>query len=422
MPKHVFSSMSLLLLGTALALALSGNIEAQTYQLSSLSSVPGQNGQLQVNVIETSKGINTFPDVQRLSDPKLWHVTVYNKSKASANLVPAPPVTVTAVNPAADYLRSGQVTLITDAGYSLDPYPSTPIIVKVDFVGGESLATAMLPTTISPPAPPSAGCNAGPVAQQPGTSYVNYCFSGIWIPQVGSHPLYTTSSDVSGALKLGMGSIGIRAQESAASSTVLDPNAFSAAIFYQSVLANSSPIPHVMGVYFNWNLATVEFDRKKKNTNLGTNVDLITAPEFVIPLSLGQLGGLDLDEGIEAGHNYKNNIDPNGFGTVFRDLLGAQYVKIFAPERPVKALSKIKITSQYQTRILFENEVITRAVHGKLIPYEGHQARNWVSTEFDYMFTKNVGVTLKHDYGALPPGYVVIENRATVGFTVQSSR
>jgi hypothetical protein len=38
------------------------------------------------------------------------------------------------------------------------------------------------------------------------------------------------------------------------------------------------------------------------------------------------------------------------------------------------------------------------------------------------MFTRNVGVTLKHDYGALPPGYVVIENRATVGFTVQSSQ
>jgi hypothetical protein len=88
----------------------------------------------------------------------------------------------------------------------------------------------------------------------------------------------------------------------------------------------------------------------------------------------------------------------------------------------VKALNKIKISSQYQTRLLFENEVITRSVHGKLIPYEGHQARNRVSTEFDYMFTKNVGVTIRHDYGALPPGYVVIENRATVGFTVQSSK
>jgi hypothetical protein len=38
------------------------------------------------------------------------------------------------------------------------------------------------------------------------------------------------------------------------------------------------------------------------------------------------------------------------------------------------------------------------------------------------MFTKNFGLTLKHDYGALPPGYVFVENRGTVGFTLQSSQ
>ena len=420
-PKR-FSSRSSLLLGSVIALALSGNIFGQTYSLTGLSAVPGQNGQLQLDVKETSKGITTFPDFIRLSNVSLWRVTVYNKASPHANLVPAAPVSVTRVDPAADYQRTGQITLITTAGYSLNPYPASTISVEVEFSGGENLATAMLPTTISPPPAPAAGCNARPVAQQPGASYINYCFSGIWIPQVGSHPLYTTSSDISAALKLGEGSIGIRTQESADSSTVVDPNAFSAAIFYKAVLANSSLIPHVMGVYFNWSLATVEFDRKKKSTNLGTNVNLITAPEFVIPVSLGRLGGLDLDAGIETGRNFKNNIDPSGFGTVFRDLLGAQYVKLFTPKKPMKALSKIKISSKYQTRLLFENEVITRSVHGKLIPYDGHQARNWVSTEFDYMFTRNVGVTLKHDYGALPPGYVVIENRATVGFTVQSSQ
>jgi hypothetical protein len=418
MPKRFCSVTHLLLVS---ALALSGNIFGQTYQLSSLSSVPDQTGQLQVNVTETSKGIITFPDVKRLSDPAFWRVTVFNKSKENANLVQAAPVSVTAVNPAADYQRSGQVTLITTATYSLDPYPKTPIIVKVDFLGGESLATTTLPTAISPPPAPAAGCNAGPITRQPGTSYINYCLSGIWIPQVGSHPLYTSNSDISIGQKWGPGSFGIRTQESADSSTVVDPNAFSAAIFYQAVLANSSPIPHVMGAYINWNLATVEFDRKKKNTNLGTNVNLITAPELVIPVSLGRFGGLDLDEGIEAGHNYKNNINPNGFGTVFRDLLAAQYSKIFTPKQPTKALNKIKITSQYQTRLLFDNEVITRSVHGVLIPHEGHQARNWVSTEFDYMFTKTLGFTLKHDYGALPPGYVFIENRATVCFTLQSA-
>ena len=71
-------------------------------------------------------------------------------------------------------------------------------------------------------------------------------------------------------------------------------------------------------------------------------------------------------------------------------------------------------------RLLADDEVITKSVHGKLVPYQGHQARNWVSTEFDFMFTSNFGITLKHDYGALPPSYIFIENRASVGFTLQS--
>jgi hypothetical protein len=32
-----------------------------------------------------------------------------------------------------------------------------------------------------------------------------------------------------------------------------------------------------------------------------------------------------------------------------------------------------------------------------------------------------LGLTLKHDYGVVPPGYVFIENRATVCFTLQSA-
>jgi hypothetical protein len=74
------------------------------------------------------------------------------------------------------------------------------------------------------------------------------------VPQVGSHPLYSTNSNFSLAQKWGPGSIGLRAQEAADSSVVLDPNSFSSAIFYQAILKNSPPVPHVMGIYFNWNL------------------------------------------------------------------------------------------------------------------------------------------------------------------------
>ena len=151
-------------------------------------------------------------------------------------------------------------------------------------------------------------------------------------------------------------------------------------------------------------------------------MNLVTAPELIFPISLGHLGGLEIDAGIEAGHNFKNNVNPNGFRTVFRGLSGAQFGKIFTPNGGTGALKQVKITSQYQVRLLADDEVITKALHGKLVPYVGHQARNWVSMEIDFMFTSNFGLTFKHDYGALPPGFVFVENRATVGFTVQSAQ
>jgi len=239
---------------------------------------------------------------------------------------------------------------------------------------------------------------------------------------VGSHPLYTTNSNFSAALKLGPGSIGLSAQEAADSSVVLDPNTFNSAVFYNSVIVRSTSIPGLMGIEFDWNLAKAEFDRKKKNTNLGTNVNLITSPQLSFPIDLSHGFGMEIDTGIEAGHNFKNNINPNGFGTVFRGLLGAQAGKIFTPKKALKSLKQIKYATQYQVRLLADDEVITKSVHGKLVPYQGHQARNWVSTSFDFMFTSNFGITLKHDYGALPPSYVFIENRASVGFTLQSKQ
>jgi hypothetical protein len=114
-------------------------------------------------------------------------------------------------------------------------------------------------------------------------------------------------------------------------------------------------------------------------------------------------------------------MNPDGFGTVFRGLLGAQLARVYTAPKSMRPVKTVKFSSRYQARILADNEVITRSVHGKLVPYAGRQTRNWVSTELDFMFTDNIGITLKHDYGELPPGFIVIENRATVGFTIQSS-
>ena len=422
-----------------LVVAIPGNARGQTYSLSA-PSAGSSTGSLELNISQSGKGVtDPIPDESLVTNQQMWHLTVYRK--VDNHLQVADPVVVTSIVANSDYRRTGHLILATSANFALDPYTNPTLVIEIDFLNGPLVSSAMF-TPKAPASPPTSpapsggsassnqttGCGSGLSAHQPGTNYADYCFSGIWVPQVGSHPLYSTNSNFALAHEWGPGSLGIRAQESADGSVVLDPNAFSSAIFYQAVLTNSPPLPPVMGAHFMglllyWNLATVEFDRKKKNTNLGTNVNLITSPELVLPISLPRWrAGLEIDAGIEAGHNFKNNINSNGFGTIFRGLLGAQAGKLFTPHQPVAGISKIKLTSQYQVRLLEDDEVITRSIHGKLVPFVGHQARNWVSTELDFMFTDNFGLTLRHDYGSLPPAYVFIENRATVGFTVQSAQ
>ena len=427
----------------AVALALPASAFCQGYVLSAPSAdnnpdgtvIPGA---LQIGVSRNPGG--AIPPCSELNDNSFWRVTVYRP--VNGRMV-TDPLVVSPASPLACDAATGTVHLATNATYSLNANTS-PIVVEVEFLGGQAVATSLFPrngTPIKPAAqggnPPSApnssnpaqpasgsvaGCGPAAGPQPASGFYTNYCLSGTWVPQVGSHPLYSTDSNFVLAHSVpGSGMFGLAARESVASSIVLDPNAFASSVFYKTFIASTTSIPHLSSVIFNWNLATVEFDRKKKNTNLGTNVNLVTAPQFDFPIYLPRGFGAELDTGVEFGHNFKNNTDLNGFGTVFRGLLGVQLMYIRAPASPKSRLKTFKAFSQYQGRFLADDEVITRSIQGTLKPFEGHQTRNWVSTEFDFMFTKNFGLTLRHDYGELPPGFVVIENRATVGIVVQSA-
>ena len=257
---------------------------------------------------------------------------------------------------------------------------------------------------------------AGSPGQSAGSQWNNsVCLSGIWIPEVGSHPLYSTNSDIYLLHDSPVGYVGLRASEEANSSLVVDPNVFKTGLFDQIVISDQERGPSE-GILLNWDLLTTEFDRKKKNSNLGTNLNLITAPIFGFPFHVPYNIGFELNAGFETGRNLKNNIDPNGFGFLFRGLLGAQAEKII-PKR--WKFDSMKILSTYQVRLPEEAEVFTREIHGALTPFQGTQARHYVSTSFNFMFSKTFGLTLQHEYGALPPGYVLLDNRASVGFTFQ---
>src|SRR5579872_5283072 len=222
--RHVLSAI--------IALGLSSSALCQTYKIAALSAggppkgnIPA--GQLELIISLTPKGSaqSITPPLGDVTSATLWQVKVFQK-----NLMP--PIVVTNVTPSpdSDYARTGILRLTTSAGYSLDAYQKYVQRVDVTFLGGGGAATSSMPDSPSSPSPQvsktggnTAGCNSGASFQgQPGASYFNYCLSGIWVPQVGSHPLYSTNSNFSVAHKWGPGSIGVRGQEAADSSVVLD--------------------------------------------------------------------------------------------------------------------------------------------------------------------------------------------------------
>jgi len=399
---------------------------AATYSLHAASGYGMPTGAVQARFDLSQTA--TLPPLDAVRDATLWRVSVYLRGETDRQKVDVPGVL--RVDPDPDYARNGVVQIQTDANYSLDPGSNPSLVfVEVSFLYGAGAATASFvgkPPQGATPSKPSgaasgtasggpAKCSGSPGANTGAQWNNSICLSGIWIPQVGSHPLYSTNSNIYLLHQSPVGYLGLRASEEADSSTTLDPNTFKTGIFDQVILSDRVR-GRSEGIILNWDLLTTEFDRKKKNTNLGTNLNLITAPVLGFPFHLPGLIGFELNAGFETGRNLKNNIDPNGFGFLFRGLAGAQVEKIFV--KPWRFQS-INILSTYQVRLPEEPEVFTRELHGVLIPTQGTQARHYVSTIFSFMFSKAFGLTLQHEYGALPPGYVLIDNRATVGFTMQ---
>jgi len=410
-------------------------LRAATYTIASVtgSQLPPGAVQARFNMSESQP----LPPPDIVKDNTLWRVSIYLKSDTGRQEVVVPGIAMAVADP--HYGSNGIVTIQTVAKYSLDPVANSSVLfVEISFLYGAGAATASFAAKppkgsapVEAPSPTSsqgsANSNGAPdqnggakCASSPGGTTGsqwnnNICLSGIWIPEIGRRPLYSSNSNIYLLHDSPVGYVGLRASEEADSAAVLDPNTFKTGIFDQYIISD-----HVHGilegVLLNWDVLTTEFDRKKKNTNLGTNLNLITAPLLGFPLKAYHGIGFEFDAGIETGDNLKNNLDPNGFGFLFRGLLGAQAEKIFI--KPWKFQS-IKIASTYQVRLLAEPEVFTREIHGALKGFKGTQARNYVSTTFSFMFSKTFGVTLQHEYGALPPSYVLLDNRGTIGFTYQ---
>jgi hypothetical protein len=97
--------------------------------------------------------------------------------------------------------------------------------------------------------------------------------------------------------------------------------------------------------------------------------------------------------------------------------LSARYL----PPKNFIAIKKILLSSSYRARIPAFSEISTNTVMpaGSTKPADifslSTSTRNHVQSELDFMFTDAWGITVKHEYGRIPPAFRLVDNTTGVG-------
>jgi hypothetical protein len=208
-----------------------------------------------------------------------------------------------------------------------------------------------------------------------------------------------------------------------------DPNSFMVSGLLQWV-ANTHFSDRIQGVLLQWNFAGLEFDRQT------TTKTFISSPVAEMPVLLYPnprnrkpnqhfSAALTPYAGLDIGTNLSNAISAGGSGLVFRGLMGSSLISTLTTKR--KALSQIQITANYTVRLPATDEVFTNLQYmsstGKTtsLPVYSTQARHHLTDELDITLQKPVVLTIKHEYGELPPGFRKVDNKISLGLTVMLS-
>jgi hypothetical protein len=175
-------------------------------------------------------------------------------------------------------------------------------------------------------------------------------------------------------------------------------------------------------VLLNWDFAGLEFDRQT------TTKTFISSPIVEVPFrifgnakSVCSMGMFPYF-GIETGTNLRNALRSSGSGFVFRGELGSSVS--FKIKTKWSFLSAIGITSSYTARIPATSEIFTNTHYisatGKTISLYSlsTQTRHHLKDELDLTVAKPISITIKHEYGELPPGFRTIHNKVSIGLTV----
>jgi hypothetical protein len=130
---------------------------------------------------------------------------------------------------------------------------------------------------------------------------------------------------------------------------------------------------------------------------------------------------IDLGLGLETGGRVKNDFvvggrRPSAF--ILRGVPGAAAWLTFLKPGPFE---EIALGSSYEVRLPVNDELFldTRLHTTDPVPFLRTQARHHLENNISFGLTKAFALTVKHEYGSLPPVFSLVQHRVAVGFTWQ---
>ena len=241
-----------------------------------------------------------------------------------------------------------------------------------------------------------------------GKKDANIYLSGNAVAAPGSGPKYSIDAKLSYLHFIGpLGSFGGIASVIAEQGSDVDPDSITAAASYEKVFA----FPSGTGIILQSDLVGGEFDRKGNNSNLVSTVNgklVLPSAEF----GTGHYGTVDIVAGFEGGHNYKNNITTDGIGGFWRWLVGAD---AYIHARKAAVFHEITFSLEWRLRLPREAEMFSRGIEQSLTT----KPRHHVQSSIDFMLSKVVGISLKYEYGSLPPAFKFVDDKLSVGFILK---
>jgi hypothetical protein len=246
-----------------------------------------------------------------------------------------------------------------------------------------------------------------------GESDADIYFSGTATGAKGSKPAYDYT------VKLGYlfapcvrcGSIGPRITVKAAGESNVDPDSIKATATYEKVFV----LAPVTGIILRSDFIGAEFDTSNRTRNLSTGLDsILVIPTY--PIGKNNFFTIDFLTGFEGGHNYRHKLNEKGLGNFWRWKFGS---KAYFTSLNVLGLKRINVSGEYAVRLLHSFEPFTETIDGEEVTSLRKKPRHNVATNIDFMFSDALGVTLKYQFGSLPPAFNFVNHTVSIGLTFQ---